>query len=92
MVDVHAAPGMQRAQPVGAGRQVDGNRTPLARCQQLLHDDMRRRCRTAEAEAADAQRADQWRGRERQLDVAREVAAIVDVARRAVGAARQLVQ
>ncbi len=84
--------GMERAQAVAAGRQVDLHVARLARRQQELHGDVRRRHRAREAEAAGRQGPHGGRGREGEFDVLLEVAVVVDVAGRAMGAARQLAQ
>ena len=84
--------GMERAQAVAARRQVDLHAARLARRQQELHGHVRRRHRAREAEAAGRQRPHGGRGREGELDVLLEVAVVVDVAGRAMRAARQLAQ
>ena len=84
--------GMEGAQAVAARRQVDLHRPLLARRQQELHRHVRRRHRAREAEAAGHQRPHRRRGRKGEFDVLLEVAVVVDVAGRAMRAARQLAQ
>ena len=90
MLDVGRRARMQRAQAVAARRQICFDGAPLAGRQQELHRHVRRGHRAAQAVAAGHQRPDRRRRREGELDVALEIAAVVDVARGAVRPARQL--
>src|SRR5260370_1171170 len=89
---LHGAGGVQRAHAIGAWGQVGGDGAPLPRTQQKLYGDMLCLHWTRHAETAAGQWSHDGCRRKRQLDVALEVAVVVDVARRTVRAVGQLGQ
>ncbi len=87
-------PGRSPACAGGRGRAAPSNSTValLARFQRDVRPDVRRAHRPEQAELAGLDRADAGGRAQGQLDVAREVAAVVDVAGAAMRAVRQLVE
>ncbi len=92
VVDVDLTAALDRAQAIGTGRQGGADGSLLPRRQDLLHDDMRRRMRSVEAIFADRQLAHGGRRLEAELDIAREIGVVCDVARRAMRRLGQLIE
>ncbi len=92
MVDIDLTAGLDGAQTVGTGGKRCGDFALLARREDLLDDDMRRRIRAVEAVFADRQLAHARRRPEAELDVAGEVGIVADIAGGAMRRLRQLVE
>ena len=92
VVDVAFAADFERAEPIGAGRQGNRQRAALSRLDRELNLDVQCGHRTKQTELAVDDLAHRGRGMKRQLDVAGELTAVVDVARGAMRIAGQTVE